>query len=137
MRARTYVILAAGAALGAAVASRRLLSLAGAVTTRPLWGYGALLRRPQVTAENLLKRRSTADERSEAARELLGRLVKHIKARYDQHSANGRKESLAVDILIISGGGDWGAFGAGFLKGWQKVPMSHPLAKPEFDAVTA
>ena len=23
-----------------------------------------------------------------------------------------------MDILIISGGGDWGAFGAGFLKGW-------------------
>ena len=41
-----------------------------------------------------------------------------------------------IDILIISGGGDWGAFGAGFLKGWQKVPAQHPLAKPEFDAVT-
>ena len=41
-----------------------------------------------------------------------------------------------IDILIISGGGDWGAFGAGFLKGWQKVPAKHPLAKPEFDAVT-
>ena len=41
-----------------------------------------------------------------------------------------------VDILIISGGGDRGAFGAGFLKGWQNVPAEHPLAKPEFDAVT-
>src|SRR5262249_32486678 len=42
----------------------------------------------------------------------------------------------ALDILIISGGGDWGAFGAGFLQGWQQVPAQHPLAKPEFDAVT-
>jgi hypothetical protein len=41
-----------------------------------------------------------------------------------------------IDILIISGGGDWGAFGAGFLKGWLKVPAQNPLAKPEFDAVT-
>jgi hypothetical protein len=41
-----------------------------------------------------------------------------------------------IDILVISGGGDWGAFGAGFLKGWQKVPAQHPLAMPEFDAVT-
>jgi predicted acylesterase/phospholipase RssA len=41
-----------------------------------------------------------------------------------------------IDILIVSGGGDWGAFGAGFLKGWLKVPANHPLAKPEFDAVT-
>jgi patatin-like phospholipase len=136
MRARTILILVVGAALGAAAASRRLLSLVGAVSERPLWGYGALLRRPQVAAEDLLKRRSTADERSEAARELLGPLVKRIKARYDQHSAGGREGSLVVDILIISGGGDWGAFGAGFLKGWQKVPVSHPLAKPEFDAVT-
>jgi hypothetical protein len=41
-----------------------------------------------------------------------------------------------IDVLIVSGGGDWGAFGAGFLKGWLKVPANHPLAKPEFDAVT-
>ena len=41
-----------------------------------------------------------------------------------------------LDVLIVSGGGDWGAFGAGFLKGWHKVPAQHPLAKPEFDVVT-
>ena len=125
-----------GAALGAAVASRRLLSLVGAITERPLWGYGAFLTRPQVAPEDLLRRRSTADEQSEAARELLGHLVERIKSRYDQDAASGRKEPPLVDILIISGGGDWGAFGAGFLKGWQKVPSYHPLAKPEFDAVT-
>jgi hypothetical protein len=136
MRTRTSLIFVVGAVLGAAVATRRLLSLMGAVSGRPLWGYGALLRRPDVAAADLLKRRSTADEQSEAARELLSRLVERIKARYDQYTAGGRKEPLVVDILIISGGGDWGAFGAGFLKGWQKVPVSHPLAKPEFDAVT-
>ena len=139
MRTRTSLIFlvgAAGAALGAAFASRRLLSLVGAMTERPLWGYGASLRSSQVAPEDLLRRRSTADEQSEAARELLGRLVERIKSRYDQDAASGRKEPPAVDILVISGGGDWGAFGAGFLKGWQKVPSYHPLAKPEFDAVT-
>ena len=125
-----------GAALGAAVATRRLLSLVGAMTERPLWGYGASLRSSQVAPEDLLRRRSTADELSEAARELFGRLVERIKAKYDQDAASGRKEPPLVDILVISGGGDWGAFGAGFLKGWQKVPSYHPLAKPEFDAVT-
>ena len=133
MRTRTTLIFLVGAALGAAVATRRLLSLVGAMTERPLWGYGASLRR---APEDLLRRRSTADEQSEAARELLGRLVERIKSRYDQDAASGRKEPPAVDILVISGGGDWGAFGAGFLKGWQKVPSYHPLAKPEFDAVT-
>ena len=139
MRTRTSLIFlvgAAGAALGAAFASRRLLSLVGAITERPLWGYGASLRNSQVAPEDLLRRRSTADELSEAARELLGHLVERIKSRYDQDAASGRKEPPAVDILVISGGGDWGAFGAGFLKGWQKVPSYHPLAKPEFDAVT-
>jgi hypothetical protein len=38
-------------------------------------------------------------------------------------------------MLIISGGGDWGAFGAGFLKGWGKVPPG-PMARPQFDGVT-
>ena len=136
MRTKTTLVFPVGAALGAAVASRRLLSLVGAITERPLWGYGASLRSSQVAPEDLLRRRSTADEQSEAARELLGRLVQRIKSRYDQEAASGRKEPPAVDILVISGGGDWGAFGAGFLKGWQKVPSYHPLAKPEFDAVT-
>jgi predicted acylesterase/phospholipase RssA len=135
MRTRTSLIFLVGAVLGVAMASRRLLSLVGAITERPLWGYGSL-RRPQVASEELLRRRSTADEQSEAARELLGHLVERIKSRYDQDAASGRKEPPAVDILVISGGGDWGAFGAGFLKGWQKVPPYHPLAKPEFDAVT-
>ena len=48
----------------------------------------------------------------------------------------GRKEAPVIDILIISGGGDWGAFGAGFLKGWKSVSAQNPLAMPEFDAVT-
>ena len=134
MRARTSLILVTGVVLGAALATRRFLSLLGVISGRPLWGYGVLLKRPQVAAENL--RRSTAEEQSEAACELLGRLVKRIKAKYDHDAADGRKEPPTVDILIISGGGDWGAFGAGFLKGWQKVAVSHPLAMPEFDAVT-
>lgn len=134
MRARTSLILVTGVVLGAALATRRFLSLLGVISGRPLWGYGVLLKRPQVAAENL--RRSTAEEQSEAARELLGRLVKRIKAKYDHDAADGRKEPPTVDILIISGGGDWGAFGAGFLKGWQKLAVSHPLAMPEFDAVT-
>jgi hypothetical protein len=36
--------------------------------------------------------------------------------------------------LIISGGGDWGAFGAGVLKGWGKVQGDS--ARPQFDIVT-
>ena len=51
MRTRTSLIFVVGAVLGAAVASRRLLSLVGAIAERPLWGYGASLRRPQVARQ--------------------------------------------------------------------------------------
>jgi predicted acylesterase/phospholipase RssA len=35
---------------------------------------------------------------------------------------------------LIRSGGDWGAFGAGFLKGWSRVHGA--LTKPEPDVVT-
>ena len=44
------------------------------------------------------------------------------------------KRGSTLDVLVISGGGDWGAFGAGVLKGWGMV--QGPLARPEFDVVT-
>jgi hypothetical protein len=95
------------------------------------------MTRPPMTQQELLKLRTAGDEQSVAAgRELIGRLLERVKAEYDQYTAGARKTPPVIDIVIISGGGDWGAFGAGFLKGWQKVPAQHPLAKPEFDAVT-
>jgi hypothetical protein len=39
-----------------------------------------------------------------------------------------------LDLLVVSGGGDWGAFGAGVLKGWGRVRGD--LARPQFDVVT-
>ena len=34
------------------------------------------------------------------------------------------RQKPTVDLLIISGGGDWGAFGAGVLKGWGTLPAA-------------
>jgi len=39
-----------------------------------------------------------------------------------------------IDVLVISGGGDWGAVGAGVLKGWGRVRGDQ--ARPQFDIVT-
>jgi hypothetical protein len=39
-----------------------------------------------------------------------------------------------IDLLVISGGGDWGAFGAGVLKGWGR--LRGDMARPKFDVVT-
>ena len=93
--------------------------------------------RPRVTHQDLLQIRDASDTQSEAEiRTVHGRLLERIKTEYDQYIAGRRKEPAMIDILVISSGGDYGAFGAGFLKGWQKVPPEHPMAKPEFDAVT-
>jgi hypothetical protein len=94
-------------------------------------------KRPAQTQQQLLERRAVDDaEGLSAGRELIGRLLDRTKSQYDEHVAKSTGAAPAVDILIISGGGDWGAFGAGFLKGWSKVPKDNPLAKPDFTVVT-
>ena len=139
MTTETLVIRLSKAALTTAN-SRRLpllilvLLVAGGLT---LSGCTAAQTRPEVARPDLLKLRTTGDEQGLAGSEkILQKLLERTKTEYDRRVAAGQKEPAVIDILIISGGGDWGAFGAGFLKGWQKVPAKHPLAKPEFDAVT-
>jgi hypothetical protein len=138
MRTRTSVALFPTVTLGASAARRMLLLIVLAALAGGLaGGCGPAMTRQQVSQENLVKQRTTGDEQAVAeSRRLLARSLERIKAEYDQYTAGARKEPPVINILIISGGGDWGAFGAGFLKGWQKVPARHPLAKPEFDAVT-
>jgi hypothetical protein len=72
----------------------------------------------------------------ESGRVVLEGVVDHVKAEYDEYTAHKRPNPPVIDILIISGGGDWGAFGAGFLKGWGTIAKNDPLARPDFTAVT-
>ena len=139
MRTRTPVVLLLAAALGA-VASRRALARIGSSALSgglSLAGYRPHPRREPIAQPDLLELRSAEAERNTSAhRRVLLRLLERIKIEHDQYTAGALKEPPALDGLIVSGGGDWGAFGAGFLKGWHKVPAQHLLAKPEFDIVT-
>src|SRR5499426_4566743 len=137
MRTRTSAIFPTIAlpAAGHRVLSLMAVSLLAWGLT--LVGCGPAMTRPPQTREDLVRVRTASDERSvEANKIMVSRLLERTKAEYDKYNAGARKEPPVIDILIVSGGGDWGAFGAGFLKGWLKVPAQHPLAKPEFDAVT-
>lgn len=88
------------------------------------------------TEDELATARRMADERqAERLETATTRLLARLKAKQDAHDANHDVPPPIVDFLIISGGGDWGAFAAGFLKGWSRVPPG-PMAKPQFDAVT-
>jgi len=136
------VILLLTGALGV-IARRALLLLASAAFAKNLKkslrpsSYRHSRTPEHISQQELLQQRNASDEwHITEGRKLFGRLLERTKAEYDLYNAGGQKQPPVVDILIISGGGDRGAFGAGFLKGWQKVPGQHPLAKPEFDAVT-
>jgi predicted acylesterase/phospholipase RssA len=77
------------------------------------------------SAQDLAAARRAEDARSALERRALGdRLLARVEA----------KQGANVDVLVISGGGDWGAFGAGVLKGWGRVKGE--LARPRFDVVT-
>jgi len=105
------------------------------VAALALAGCAAGTRPPQ-TQEQLLQRRAAVDQRLVTdGRAMFQQLLARVKGDYDAYSAGRATEPPKIDILIISGGGDWGAFGAGFLKGWGRVPPG-PMAKPAFDAVT-
>src|SRR5262249_9982626 len=67
--------------------------------------------------------------------ETIRRLVMRLGARYRDYKDGKRPTPPTVDVLALSGGGDWGAFGSGFLVGWGECP--DPLdRRPTFDAVT-
>src|SRR5215831_10114368 len=138
MRPRPIALLLTALARAAAAARRRRRRVALTVLAGlAVGGCSPALTRPAATQPELLALRTASDEQtSTALRTILGRLLARTKAEYDRYTAGGRPAPPVLDILIISGGGDWGAFGAGFLQGWQQVPAQHPLAKPAFDAVT-
>lgn len=99
------------------------VGLVGCAATRPASDQAVLLQQRQALNEKLAAQ----------GRQIMDRLVERAKAEYDAYAA-GAKSVPAVDVLIVSGGGDWGAFGAGYLKGWGQV--QGPMARPQFDAVT-
>lgn len=96
---------------------------------------GCAVDRPALSPEELEVRR---DERLRAVErhQLLtrDRVVRRIEREMAEYEA-GRAPRPTFDILILSGGGDYGAFGAGFLEGWGTV-QDPAVARPEFDVVT-
>ncbi len=92
--------------------------------------------RPVSTESDLLVRREVlAEKHAETLRRQFGALYAGIRDEYNARRAEGSTEPPTCDILIISGGGDYGAFGAGFLKGWGSV-REGGLLRPEFEVVS-
>lgn len=84
----------------------------------------AAVHRPPTTVEALLAEAPAAAARERAVRDsVIERLARRAVARGD-----GR-----LDVLLLSGGGQHGAFGAGFLRAWHDRPDA-PM--PAFDLIS-
>ena len=96
---------------------------------------GCSITRPPRTEAALTARRSALVEELLQGRERLSRkVVARIAQEQDRAAAAGRPEPV-FDFLILSGGGDYGAFGAGVLKGWGTV-TDPAMTRPTFDVVS-
>lgn len=87
-------------------------------------------KRPIESEDSLLARRARLQQ---DVSEAMTAGIEHLARQ--AHSAVQRNPAATVDVLVISGGGDWGAFGTGFLLGWGEAP--DPAARrPTFDVVS-
>jgi len=99
--------------------------------------FGCGTTRSDAKEDDLLQRRAEyQQEYLDQTNQRYTAILQRNKAELDAFTAHQRDRPPVIDYLIISGGGDMGAFGAGFLKGWSTVPKDHPLARPQFDVVT-
>ena len=112
-----------------------LLALAVAPCALTAGCGGAAERQARPRAALATARAERDDQAMAERRSLIDRNLARIKAEYDEYAAGRAPGPPVVDLLVISGGADWGAFGAGILKGWGKLPDG-PMRRPEFDAVT-
>jgi hypothetical protein len=93
-------------------------------------------KRADRTLEDLIAARNAdVTARANQSRQFMEMLLKRAEAKAKAAAAGGKAWTPpTIDVLVISGGGDWGAFGAGVLKGWGRV--TGELARPQFDVVT-
>jgi predicted acylesterase/phospholipase RssA len=101
-----------------------------------LFGCATENKRADRPLEDLIAARN-ADftARANQTRQFMEMLLKRAEGKAKAAAAGGNATARpTIDVLVISGGGDWGAFGAGVLKGWGRV--TGELARPQFDVVT-
>ena len=98
-----------------------------AVAAALIAGCATSERAARSTDELLAYRRGEDTARANQLAALSDRFLARVEAK-------GRAGRATIDILVISGGGDGGAFGAGVLKGWARAKGEH--ARPQFDIVT-
>ncbi len=97
---------------------------------------GCSQQRPVPPESRLIQDERVYNERSAADfRASIEHIVRRLETEYDEFEAHRRPTPPMLNILVLSGGGDYGSFGAGFLKAWGSV-TDPAQARPQFDVVT-
>ncbi len=87
-------------------------------------------RRPVQQEQELLRERAELREKlSKEGLDIMTGLMERMRER------RAKDPNATLDVLAISGGGDWGAFGTGFLRGWGEV-KDPAMQRPQFDVVS-
>jgi hypothetical protein len=95
--------------------------------------YDAGVRMP---ARNVQTNQELLQERADHQKEALQRNMADRERLVESiHAIQQNNPNYTVDFLILSGGGDCGAFATGFLRGWSTAPAG-PLARPVFEGVS-
>jgi predicted acylesterase/phospholipase RssA len=92
------------------------------------------IRSERPPSDLLAARQAEDAARVYAHNQLATTLMERAAAKVAAAAKRRQPAPPTIDLLVISGGGDWGAFGAGVLKGWGRVKGE--LARPQFDVVT-
>lgn len=109
----------------------RVIAALGLFATLALLGCSGPAR-PTLT-EAQLQERALADQAEMSA--TIRDAITKVMARIERRAEASPGEVPSMNILAMSGGGDFGAFGAGFLVGWGSIsdPRWH---RPDFDVIT-
>lgn len=108
----------------ARVVRRRAVFLTASFAVATLGSACAAVHRPPTTVPSLLQEAPRYAQRDRVTRDsIVERLVRRVIRRGDR----------TLDVLLLSGGGQNGAFGAGFLRGWR---ARTDQTMPTFDLVS-
>lgn len=119
--------------------SSKLVFRLGAAGVLGLALAGCATERPKLTEQELADLRIQTLEQIKTDQVMAAtKFVRRMKTKQDEYeaarAAGQNPREPVFNVLVISGGGDWGAFGAGALKGWGEIQGDK--ARPEFDVVT-
>lgn len=96
---------------------------------------GCTASRARIEDPALAQRRQTLiTDQDQLLDGVIGRLVARLEDRGGASAGTHAAPDPVLDVLVISGGGPSGAFGAGFLSGWGLV-ADPDFKRPDFDLV--